>query len=483
MESGRVIPDQGLVPEDHVIVVFGANGDLARRKVLPALFHLTQAGLMPERFRVIGSSRSEMSDDDFKAFARAAINEFCRCEATDGSWKEFSEKLSYISHEFRPGDTEPIEGAVRAAEAELGGQPRRLFYLAVPPPAFAVITRGLGACGLAERAKVIYEKPYGLDLDSFRELDEDVHAALDESQVYRIDHFLGKETVQNILALRFANGMFEPVWNRDHIDHVQIDVPETLGIGTRAGFYEKTGALRDMVVTHVLQVLSFVALEPPASLDAKALLDEKVKVFESIVPLSPDDVVRGQFEGYRDIAGVAPESDTETFVAARLRIDNGRWGGVPFFLRTGKRMAAARSSVILAFRSPPHQMFPDFPKDRFGHDHLALELGPEEGVTATFLAKAPGPTIKLAPARMEFRYRASFGSELIEAYERLTHDALIGDHTLFTTAKGIRRIWETLGAVIDAPPPLHHYAQESWGPDEATELISPRRWHLPAKQP
>jgi glucose-6-phosphate 1-dehydrogenase len=474
--------DDALVPEDHVILLFGANGDLARRKLLPALFHLTQEGLMPRRFFIIGNSRSEMSDDEFTTFARSSVDEFCRCEATDSSWHEFSERLSYVSHEFRSGDTEPVDHAVRAAEAELGGQPRRLFYLAVPPPVFAVITQGLGACGLAERARVIYEKPYGLDLDSFRELDDAVHAVLDESQVFRIDHFLGKETVQNILALRFANGMFEPVWNRDHIDHVQIDVPETLGIGTRAGFYEQTGALRDMVVTHLLQVLSFVALEPPTSLAPKPLLDEKVKVFESMVPLQPDDVVRGQFDGYRDVEGVAPDSDTETFVAARFFVDNWRWAGVPFFLRTGKRMAEARSSVVLAFRSPPHQMFREVPRDRFGHDHLALELGPEEGVTATFLAKAPGPTIKLAPARMEFRYQGSFGSELIEAYERLIHDALIGDRTLFTRAGGIRRIWGILADLIAYPPPLHPYPQGSWGPDEATELISPRRWHLPAEQ-
>ncbi len=467
-------------PEDHVIVIFGGNGDLARRKLLPALYHLAAEGLMPERYAIIGNSRSEMSDEEFRDFARDAVDDFCRCSRSEDAWADFARRLSYVSCEFEPGNTDAVNDAVRKAEAELGGGAQRLFYLAVPPPAFGPITQGIGASELTERTRVVYEKPYGADVDSFRVLDRLVHEVLDESQVYRIDHFLGKETVQNILALRFANGMFEPVWNRDYIDHVQIDVPETLGVGTRAGFYERTGALKDMVVTHLLQVLSFIAMEPPPSLESTALINEKVKVMEAMVPLTVDDVVRGQYDGYLEAEGVASESDTETFVAARLLIENPRWSGVPFYLRTGKRMAESRSSVVLAFRAPQHEIFDRLPRDAFEHDHLTLELGPNEGISVNFLAKVPGPTIELGPARMDFRYEGSFGSELIEAYERLIHDALIGDRTLFTRGDGIERTWQVVGDVIAKPPPLKRYAPGSWGPKEADELIVPGRWHFPA---
>jgi glucose-6-phosphate 1-dehydrogenase len=308
-----------------------------------------------------------------------------------------------------------------------------------------------------------------------------VRRVLDEDQIYRIDHFLGKETLQNVLALRFANGMFEPVWNRHHIDHVQIDVPEKLGIGTRAQFYEPTGALRDMVVTHLLQVLSVIAMEPPTSMDPKPLLDEKTKVLESVQPLGPDDVVRGQFEGYRELDGVAPDSQTETFVAARVCVDNWRWAGVPFYLRTGKRMAESRQCVTLAFAEPPRQMFRDAPIDRLPNDYLTLDLAGDEAVTLSFLAKIPGPAVRLGPARMTFSYAGSFGSEMIGPYERLLHDALLGDRTLFTRSDGIARTWELVKEVLDHPPPLHPYPPGSWGPKAAEDLIAPRRWYLPER--
>lgn len=467
-------------PEDHVIVVFGANGDLARRKLLPALYHLAAEGLMPERYAIIGNSRSQMTTEEFRSFAGGAVDDFCRCVRSEDVWNDFAQRLSFVPCEFQPDNVAPVREAVAKAEAELAGEPRRLFYLAVPPPAFGPITRGIGGAGLHERARVVYEKPYGTDVESFGNLDQLVHEVLDEFQVFRIDHFLGKETVQNILALRFANGMFEPVWNRDHIDHVQIDVPETLGVGTRAGFYERTGALKDMVVTHLFQVLSFIAMEPPASLDPDALIDEKVKVMNSMVPLTADDVVRGQYKGYLDTDGVAPQSNAETFVAVRLLIENSRWSGVPFFLRTGKRMAEQRSSVVLAFRRPRNEIFDPLPTASFEHDHLTLVLGGHEGISVSFLAKIPGPTIELGPARMDFRYDGSFGSDLIEAYERLIHDALIGDRTLFTRGDGIRRAWEVVADVTASPPQLNHYEPGSWGPKEANELIAPRRWHFPA---
>ena len=471
-----------VVPEEHVIVIFGANGDLARRKLLPALFHLEEEGLLPNAYRVIGTARTAMTTEAFREFARASVEEFCRCEIHDSSWARFSESLSYIPHEFRPGNTRDLDDAVSKAEADLGGEPSRLLYLAVPPAAFLDITAGLRESHLTERANVVYEKPFGVDLESFHELNALVNDVLQESQVYRIDHFLGKETVQNILALRFANGMFEPVWNRQHIDHVQIDCAEEPGIGGRASFYERTGALKDMVVTHLFQVLGFVAMEPPIAIEAKPLIDEKVKVFESMMPLDPGHLVRGQYEGYRDEPGVAPDSDTESFVAARFEIDNWRWADIPFYLRTGKRMAESRQSVTLAFKRPPQQLFRNAPADWFTRNHLTLDLAPDEGISISFLAKVPGPRIRLGSAEMRFDYSESFGSELIEAYERLIHDALIGDRTLFTRPDGIERTWELLAEVLDRPPAVRPYAPGSWGPREADDLIAPRHWHNPHRR-
>jgi glucose-6-phosphate 1-dehydrogenase len=468
-----------LVPDNHVIVIFGGNGDLTRRKLLPSLYHLHVEGLLPKRWRVIGNSRSELTGGSFDEIARRAVEEFGRCAIDEDAWKVFADRLSYVSHQFTPKDPGAVRDAVLQAEREIGGEPRRLFYLSVPPSAFGTITEALGASRLADRARVVFEKPFGVDQASFEELDTIVHWVLDEEQIYRIDHFLGKETLQNVLALRFANGMFEPVWNRNHIDHVQIDVPETLGIGTRASFYEPTGALRDMVVTHLLQVLSVIAMEPPIAFEPKPLLDEKAKVFESMAPLHHDNIVRGQFEGYTDLEGVAPDSQTETFVAAQVCVDNWRWAGVPFYLRTGKRMAESRQTVTLAFAEPPRQMFRNLPQDRLPNDHLTLDLAGDEGITLSFLAKIPGPSVRLGPARMTFSYEGSFGSEAIGPYERLLHDALMGDRTLFTRADGIARTWELVADVLRNPPPLHCYPQGSWGPDAATDLIVPRRWHLP----
>jgi glucose-6-phosphate 1-dehydrogenase len=471
--------NQRMKPEDHVIVIFGANGDLAKRKLIPALFHLEVEGLMPERYRLIGNSRSVMSTEQFKEFARESLDEFARTGMDDAHWKNFASKLTYVSCDFRPGAVQPVLEAVNEAEIELGGAVRKLFYLSVPPPAFGLITEGLGEAGLQKHARVVFEKPFGDSLEGYRELRETVHRVLDEEQIYRIDHFLGKETVQNILALRFANGMFEPSWNRHHIDHVQIDVVEDLGVGTRARFYEKAGALRDMIVTHLFQVLGFIGMEPPPSLEQRHLAGEVLKLFESMQPLKRDFVVRGQYEGYREEEGIDPRSETETFVACKVMIDNWRWAGVPFFLRTGKRMAESRSAVTLAFRDPPREMFRAAPVDWLDQDHLTLELGPEEGISITFLAKKPGPDIELAPAQMVFRYEGSFLSDLIGAYERLLHDALIGDRTLFTRGDGIERSWELVRDVLERPPPLHGYKQGSWGPRAAQELITPRRWHFP----
>jgi glucose-6-phosphate 1-dehydrogenase len=332
---------------------------------------------------------------------------------------------------------------------------------------------------------VITEKPFGVDLESARELNACLLSVFREEDIFRIDHYLGREAVQNLLALRFANGMFEPVWNRNHIDHIQIDVPETLSIGMRAGFYEETGAFRDMVVTHLFQVLSFVAMEPPTSLSAKALMLEREKVFDSMSPLDPTAVVRGQYRGYREEEGIAPDSDTETFVALRACVDNWRWDGVPFYLRSGKRMAQDRHILTVAFSQPPRSMFPldcEQIAESFGHDHLTFELGDPGSISTSFLAKVPGPTMHLGEAHMQFSYADNFGgtARALDAYERLIHDVMLGDRTLFTTTAGIERLWEVSEAVIEDPSPVQPYEPGSWGPEAIDGLIAPRHWHLPS---
>jgi glucose-6-phosphate 1-dehydrogenase len=332
---------------------------------------------------------------------------------------------------------------------------------------------------------VITEKPFGVDLESAQALNAKLHTVFDERCIYRIDHYLGREAVQNLLAMRFANGMFEPVWNRNHIDHVQIDVPETLSIEMRGSFYEETGAFRDMVVTHLLQVLGFVAMEPPTSLEAKALGLEREKVFDSMPPLRPADVVRGQYAGYRDEEGVQPDSDTETFIALKAFIDNWRWEGVPFYLRSGKRLHESRHLLTVAFKAPPRRMFPldcaEIEED-FGHDHLTFELGDPGSISASFLAKVPGPTMQLGEAHMRFSYADTFGGAVsaLDAYERLIHDVMVGDRTLFTGSEAIERLWKISEPVLAEPPPVLSYEPGSWGPAEMDELIAPRRWHLPS---
>jgi glucose-6-phosphate 1-dehydrogenase len=468
-------------PDNHVIVLFGASGDLAKRKLLPGLFHLNEAGLMPRDFRIVGCSRNPLADEEFRAVARDAVKAFGRRPASDESWTPFAEKLSYVGTAEGLGE---LRATVREAVAELReedrAEPRLLHYLSVPPKAAGGVIQELGVCELVERARVIMEKPFGVDLESARRLNALVHSVFDESQIFRIDHFLGKEAVQNILALRFANGMFEPVWNRDHVDHVQIDVPETLSVGTRGSFYEETGAYRDMVVTHIFQVLGFVAMEPPTSITSEALIAEKRKVFDTIDPIDPADVVRGQYEGYREVEGVAPGSDTETFVALRARIDSWRWAGVPFYLRTGKRLHRSGHAITVAFREPPRRIFELAPHID-DPNLLTFELGEPGSITATFLAKEPGATMRLGAARMTFEYEQSFSTAMqLEAYERLLHDAMIGDRMLFTSADGIERLWEISEPLIQRPPPVHPYAPGSWGPLEAEALVAPRHWHLSA---
>jgi glucose-6-phosphate 1-dehydrogenase len=470
------------IPENQVIVLFGATGDLAKRKLLPGMFHLAQVGLMPRRFRIIGVARHDVDLEGFREMARGAIEASGREDLSPATWDPFAESLEFVA----VGDGfEPLGEAVSEAREELGGEAGLLYYLSLPPKAAHGTVEQLGALGLGDGARVITEKPFGTDLDSARELNALLHSVFEERCIYRIDHYLGREAVQNLLALRFANGMFEPVWNRNHIDHVQIDVPETLSIEMRGSFYEQTGAFRDMIVTHLFQVLGFVAMEPPTSLEPKALGLEREKAFDSMPPLSPENVVRGQYVGYRDEDGVAPDSDTETFVAIEAFIDNWRWEGVPFYLRSGKRMAESRHLLTIAFAQPPRRMFPldcEQIVESFGHDHLTFELGDPGSISASFLAKVPGPTIRLGEAHMRFSYADTFGGtqHALDAYERLIHDVMVGDRTLFTSSDAIERLWEISEPVLEQPPPTRPYEPGSWGPPQIDELISPRRWHLPS---
>jgi glucose-6-phosphate 1-dehydrogenase len=472
-------------PDDHVIVIFGATGDLAKRKLLPGLFHLAAAGLLPRKYRIIGTSPASfaISTDDFRDRAKQAAQEFCVTKPSHEAdcWEEFCQRLSFAAAD--PDATGPLTEAVEQAEKEIGGAVRRLFHLAVPPDAFTSVIGILGDSGLAnDVSRVIIEKPFGTDLKSAIALNDAVHAVFSEPQIYRIDHFLGKESVENILAFRFANGIFEPAWNRSHIAYVQIDVPETLSIEGRANFYDETGAYRDMIVTHLFQVLGFVAMEPPTGLSAQQLRTEKGKVFEAMRPIDVRHVVRGQYDGYRQEKGVAPDSETETMIAVRAEVENWRWKGVPFYLRSGKNMGAGRQVVTLGFHEPPMRMFKthrkDIPDGR--RNEIVIDFADPGSITTKFLAKEPGAEMTLGNEQMEFNYANSFAAaNALEGYERLILDAMLGDQALFTSSDGILRLWEISEPLLTNPPPVEPYARGSWGPDSVRKLIEPYHWHLP----
>jgi glucose-6-phosphate 1-dehydrogenase len=461
----------------HVLVMFGATGDLARRKLLPGLLHLLQAGLLPE-CQIVGTSLDELDRQGFQCFARRACDEFARHDVPEEERRAFEERLAYVP---QTAGAEALAEAVDRAEQALGGEPRRLHYLSIPPAAAGAVVRLLGDAGLVDRARIVMEKPFGTDLSSAQALNASVHEIFAEEQIFRIDHFLGKEAAQNILAFRFANGLFEPIWNRDHIDHVQIDVPETLSVGGRSSFYEATGAFRDMVVTHLFQILAFMAMEPPTALEPGAITEEKNKVFRSMLPLDVGQVIRGQYEGYRSLPGVAEDSQTETFVALRCAIDNWRWAGVPFFLRTGKRMAEGARIISIAFREPPKSMFP--PSSGVGTkgpDHLTFDLADASKLSLSFYGKRPGPGMILDKVSLQFSlHETGRDIEVLEAYERLIHDAMSGDRTLFTAAEGIERLWEVSMPLLEDPSPVHFYPQGSWGPEAVHQLVAPRAWRLP----
>jgi len=461
----------------QVVVLFGATGHLARRKLLPGILHLARAGLLPE-FHIVGTSLEYLDEQRFRDLAREACDRHARHPVSESEWADFAKRLTYVSNDSGPSG---LEEAVTRIESELPGSPRRLHYLSIPPVAATSVVHLLAAAGLVERSRIIMEKPFGTDLVSARQLNATVHEVFSEDQVFRIDHFLGKEAAQNVLAFRFANGLFEPIWNRQHIEHVQIDVPETDSVDERGSFYDDTGAYRDMVVTHLFQILAFMAMEPPTALEPAAISEEKNKVFRSLQDIDVRHVVRGQYEGYRSTPGVAPDSDTETFVALRCAIDNWRWAGVPFYLRTGKRMAQSARIISIAFREPPKSMFPaNSGVGTKGPDHLTFDLADASKLSLSFYGKHPGPGMRLDKLSLQFAlHEIDQEGDVLEAYERLIYDAMIGDHTLFTTAEGIERLWEVSIPLLEARQEVELYRQGSWGPTSIRDLIAPRSWRLP----
>ena len=464
-------------PEDTVIVLFGATGDLAKRKLLPGLFHLACAGLLPNGYRDDRRVAEGLRDD-----ARGVQGPRPRRGGPVRPHQARGRDVGRlrVRTRLRRGRRRRPEGPGRgrhpAPRPRSGATLAALYHLAVPPDAFPSVIEMLGTSGLSENARVICEKPFGHDLASAKELNATIARYFDESQVFRIDHFLGKESVDNIMVLRFANGFFEPIWNRDHVSYVQIDVPEALSIEGRAGFFEKTGTFRDMVVTHLFQMVGVVAMEPPTSLDARSLRDEMVKVFESLRPVDPAAVVRGQYDGYRAEEGVAPDSDTETFVALRTEVDNWRWKGVPFFLRTGKCLQQSRQVVTIGLREPVLRLFtPEADKTRQPHRRRlrrprwrAPRL-PREGAGRSPAAVAREDDVRVRRLEQE---------DNLEAYEHLIVEAMNGNQALFTRSDGIERLWEVAAPLLDDPPPVEPYARGSWGPESTATLVSPHHWYL-----
>jgi glucose-6-phosphate 1-dehydrogenase len=464
-------------PDPTAIVVFGASGDLTHRKLLPSLYHLFVEGLFPTSYGIVGYARTPMSDDEFRHMARGSVVRYGRCDVEGEAWDEFARGLFYVPGDFASERAmSHLREQLEDLDRRRGTEGRRLFYCATPPEAFDDIVARLAEEDLNRDARIVIEKPFGMDLGSARELGRLVQDRFGESNVFRIDHYMGKETVQNILALRFANALFEPVWNSKYIDHVELTVAEDIGIEGRGRFYERTGAIRDMVQTHLLQVLTFLTMEPPAAFSAEDVRDEKAKVLRAMRPVDPSRVVRGQYQGYRSEDGVAPDSDVETFAALEVEIDNWRWAGVPIFLRTGKRLHAKATQAFVVFRDVPHRIFEQEGVGELEPNRLVIRIQPDEGVSLSFTVQRPGLGIDLETASLDFDYQRTFDTPLVEAYELLLLEAMRGDQMLFIRQESLERAWEVLEPVFADPPPLHRYEPGSWGPSEADRLIAPRRW-------
>jgi glucose-6-phosphate 1-dehydrogenase len=465
--------------DPQAVVIFGASGDLTRRKLLPAFYHLFVEGLLPHGFAIVGYARSEMTDEEFRDRARKSIEDYARVDPSGEEWAEFEKHLSYVAGEFASERAmEHLRERLEEVDRELGTEGGRFYYCATPPSAYPQIVARLAESSMHGGAKIVIEKPFGHDLESARQLNAELHGVFDESQIFRIDHYLGKETVQNIVALRFSNGKFEPCWHRRYVDNVQITVAEEIGIEGRAAFYEQTGTIRDMVQTHLFQVLTFVAMEPPVSFDPDRVRDEKVRVLRSMVACSPDKVIRGQYAGYRQEPDVAPDSEMETFAAMELQIDNWRWAGVPFYLRTGKKLKRKVTEVSLSFRQVPYNVFRGTDATPLGRDALILRIQPNEGISLALNVKKPGPGLELDRATLDFDYERTFQTPLLDAYELLILEAMVGDHTLFTREDEVERAWEILQPVLQSPPPVVTYEPGTWGPEEADELVLPHHWHV-----
>ena len=486
-------------PEPCTMVIFGASGDLTRRKLVPSLYSLTQQGLLPGGFAIVGAARTPMSSEDFRTRMKEAVHEFLGEGQVDGSvWEQCAAGMFYT-----PTDVEDEESFKRLSELlsqmdqERGTSGNRLFYFSTPPSLYAPLTRRLGSVGLNRSSgwtRVIIEKPFGHDLESMQALNKQVLDVFREDQVYRIDHYLGKETVQNILVLRFANGIFEPLWNRRYIDHIQITAAESLGVENRGGYFDQAGVLRDMIQNHLFQIFTLVAMEPPVSLEADAVRDEKTKVMQAIRPIESQNIdqfaVRGQYgpgvvngqpvEGYREEKNISPDSSTETYAALKLLVDNWRWADVPFYLRSAKRLPKQVTEVAVQFRRAPHLLFKS--SEPLQPNSLTLRIQPDPGITLRFGAKLPGQAIKVRTVNMDFRYGTSFGKRSPDAYERLLLDAMLGDSALFARGDMVETAWEVLMPVLDAwQKPADHfpnYESGSWGPSEGDHFMEKggRRW-------
>jgi glucose-6-phosphate 1-dehydrogenase len=481
-----------------VVVIFGASGDLTARKLVPAIYNLALDGLLPADFFLIGYGRKAIPDEEFQRDAAAAVKEFSRRELRDDVWSRLAPRTLYVAGGYDDAAAfRQLAGRIAELERQVGQELQTLFYISTPPSVFAPIILNLGASGLAARhvgqphqSKVVIEKPFGKDLASARELNRVITSVFHESQVFRIDHYLGKETVQDLLVQRFANAIFEPLWNRNFVDHVQITVAEEVGVESRAGYYEQSGALRDMIQNHTMQLVALTAMEPPVSFDAEAIRDEKVKLLRAIQPLRLDgpasDVARAQYvegllggkpvPGYLAEKDVAPQSSTETFAALRLNINNWRWHGVPFYLRSGKRMARRVTEIAIRFKRPPGNIFADSDRFQLAANTLAFQIQPDEGMSMILNAKTPGLETRTQPVKMNFRYATTFGSNTPEAYERLVLDAMIGDGTLFIRGDETERSWELMTPILDhwkaqGRAGLDHYSAGSWGPKNAAELL------------